>query len=114
MIAATSRRAPVFAALGDATRLHILERLARGGLSIGALTADSGMTRQAVAKHLGVLSRAGLVRDHKRGREHVYEIEAAPVRDVAAWAEEYRRFWDQSLDRLDAYLKSLPTTESEP
>lgn len=106
--APASRRAPVFAALGDPTRLRLLERLGRtSGLSISALTADSGITRQAVTKHLRVLSRAGLVHDAPHGRERVYTADAAPLREVAAWIDEYRAHWEASFQRLDEYLQTL-------
>jgi DNA-binding transcriptional ArsR family regulator len=96
----------VFAALGDDVRLRLVERL-RGGqaLSIAALTADSGLTRQAIRKHLGVLERAGLVQELRQGREHQFRVDPAPLQAVADWAEAYRRDWEDRFDRLDAFLK---------
>ncbi len=108
---ATAIRSPavppiIFAALGDESRLRLVERL-RGGqaLSIAALTADSGLTRQAIRKHLGVLERAGLVHELRLGREHQFRADPAPLQAVADWAEQYRRDWDDRFDRLDKFLQ---------
>ena len=95
------------AALADPTRRAILARLARGEASVTELAEPFEMSLPAVSKHLKVLQRAGLI---SRGREAQWRpcrLEGGPLRDVAAWLENYRRFWDQSLDRLDLYLKKL-------
>jgi DNA-binding transcriptional ArsR family regulator len=94
-------------ALADPTRRAILARLADGEASVKELAEPFEMSLPAVSKHLKVLERAGLI---SRGREAQWRpcrLEAGPLRDVAAWLENYRRFWDESLDRLDAYLKKL-------
>jgi DNA-binding transcriptional ArsR family regulator len=94
-------------ALADPTRRAILARLASGESSVTELAEPFDMSLPAVSKHLKVLERAGLI---SRGREAQWRpcrLEAGPLRDVAAWLENYRRFWDESLDRLDAYLKKL-------
>jgi len=94
-------------ALADPTRRAILARLASGEASVTELAEPFDMSLPAVSKHLKVLERAGLI---SRGREAQWRpcrLEAGPLRDVAAWLENYRRFWDESLDRLDAYLKKL-------
>ncbi len=94
-------------ALADPTRRAILARLAAGEASVKELAEPFEMSLPAVSKHLKVLERAGLI---SRGREAQWRpcrLEAGPLRDVAAWLENYRRFWDESLDRLDAYLKKL-------
>lgn len=112
---ASARRAPVFAALGDPTRLRLIERLGRGGpASITALTEGTALTRQAVTKHLGVLAAAGLVRDERRGREHRWALEPATLRDAAGWLEQYRAEWEARLDRLDAFLQSPDPQEPTP
>ena len=109
-----SRPAPVFAALGDRTRLRLVERLARGeALSISALTQGSDLTRQAVTKHLRVLADAGLVRDTHRGRETLWRIEAAPLAEPSDWLDQIRAAWDERLYRLEAYLQTLQNTPSE-
>jgi DNA-binding transcriptional ArsR family regulator len=94
-------------ALADPTRRAILARLSRGEASVKELAEPFAMTLPAVSKHLKVLERAGLI---SRGREAQWRpcrLEAEPLRDLADWLENYRRFWDESLDRLDAYLKKL-------
>lgn len=102
----------VFAALGDPTRLRIVERLHEvPELSIHGLTEGTSLTRQAVTKHLRVLAAAGLVRDVRRGRERMWALDGAPLRDVAAWVETYRRHWEDRFDRLDAFLQSQKPTE---
>ena len=100
-----------FAALADPTRRAILARLASGETSVTTLAEPFEMSLPAVSKHLKVLERAGLI---TRGREAQWrpcKLEAAPLREVVDWAERYRRFWDESFDRLDAYLLELKTKE---
>lgn len=112
---AAARRAPIFAALGDPTRLQIVERLGRGGAaSIATLTAGTPMSRQAVTKHLAVLAASGLVRDERRGREHVWSLEPAPLREVAAWASQYQAQWEARFDRLETFLQTQPTEDETP
>jgi DNA-binding transcriptional ArsR family regulator len=96
-----------FAALADPTRRAILARLTTGETSVTELAEPFAMTLPAVTKHLKVLERAGLI---TRGREAQWRpcrLKAAPLKDVADWIENYREFWEQSLDRLDAYLQQL-------
>lgn len=110
-----ARSAPVFAALGDPTRLRLVERLGRHGpASITALTAGTALTRQAVTKHLGVLAAAGLVHDERRGREHLWALDAAPLRDAAEWLEQYRVEWESRLDRLEAFLAEPSDPKDTP
>ena len=101
------RLSNTFAALADPTRRAILARLASGQASVTELAAPFQMTMPAVSKHLKVLERAGLI---ARGREAQWRpcrLEGEPLRDVADWMESYRRFWDESFDRLDDYLQSI-------
>lgn len=99
----------LFAALGDDTRLRLLDRLrAFPELSTSSLASGTDLTRQAVTKHLEVLAQVGLVRDTRRGRERVWRLDAAPLRGVAAWAEAYRDAWEGRFDRLEAYLRDEP------
>ena len=100
-----------FAALADPTRRAILARLATGAATVKELTAPFEMSGPAVSRHLRVLERAGLVH---RGREAQWRprtLDASPLKDVAAWAEEFRQFWDASYARLDAYLEQLKKEE---
>lgn len=98
--------APIFAALGDETRLLLVARLSSSGpLSIVQLTADSGVTRQAVTKHLLVLAAAGLVRDHWAGRERVWELQTEPLREARRSLERLSAQWDVALGRLRAFVE---------
>ncbi len=102
-----------FAALADPTRRAILARLISGERPVTELAALFAMSLPAVSKHLKVLERAGLI---ARGREAQWRpcrLEARPLKDAFNWLEHYRRFWDQSLDRLDAYLHELQVKEKK-
>src|SRR5438132_847957 len=104
---ATHRLDTIFAALADPTRRAILARLASGEASVTELAEPFAMTLPAVSKHLKVLERAGLI---ARGRERQWRparLEAGPLKEVAEWTERYRRFWEESYDRLDEYLEEL-------
>ncbi|MCB9762045.1 MAG: helix-turn-helix transcriptional regulator [Alphaproteobacteria bacterium] len=95
----------VFAALADPTRLFLVEQLTDvPSRSTTQLVAGTGLSRQAVRKHLGVLAEAGLVRHHREGRTRLWQLDALPLRDVSEWAASYRRHWEQRLDRLEHYL----------
>jgi DNA-binding transcriptional ArsR family regulator len=102
-----------FAALGDPTRRRILEQLARGDRCVTDLARPHRMSLPAVSKHLRVLERAGLIRRQRCGRVHQLKLNARPMRNAQLWIEEYRRFWEENLDRLDVYLKQLQTTEKK-
>lgn len=96
-----------FAALADPTRRAILARLTSDEVSVTELARPFEMSLPAVSKHLKVLERAGLI---ERGREAQWRpcrLHAAPLKDVADWVERYRRFWEESFDRLDIYLQEL-------
>ena len=102
-----------FAALADPTRRAMLARLALGEKSVTELARPFEMSLPAVSKHLKVLERAGLI---ARGREAQWRpcrLEAGPLKGVADWVEHYRRFWDESLDRLGDYLKELQSKEKK-
>lgn len=94
-------------ALADPTRRAILARLAQGEASVNELAAPFAISQPAVSKHLKVLEQAGLVSRGRKAQLRPCRLEAGPLRDLAGWLESYRRFWDQSFDRLDAYLKEL-------
>jgi DNA-binding transcriptional ArsR family regulator len=102
-----------FAALADPTRRAILARLAAGEATVKELAAPFSMSGPAVSKHLRVLERAGLIARGRRAQWRPCRLEAAPLRDVAEWAEEYRRFWDASYERLDVYLRELQRKEND-
>ncbi len=96
-----------FSALADPTRRQILARLANGELSVTQLAEPFEMTMPGVSKHLKVLERAGLI---VRGREAQWrpaKLQAEPLKEVADWVEQYRQNWEESFDKLDAYLKTI-------
>src|SRR5580692_2251065 len=90
-----------FAALADSTRRAILARLSSGEASVKELAEPFAMTLPAVTKHLKVLQRAGLITQGRRAQWRPCRLDAQPLREIADWVEPYRRFWDESLDRLD-------------
>jgi DNA-binding transcriptional ArsR family regulator len=100
-----------FAALADPTRRAILARLADGPATVKELAAPFAMSGPAVSKHLRVLETAGLVARGKEAQRRPRRLDAAPLRDVAEWAEGFRRFWDESYERLDGYLRQLRAEE---
>ena len=102
-----------FAALADPTRRRILEHLAHGDRCVTDLARPYSMSLPAVSKHLRILENAGLVSRRRRGRVHSLKLEAKPMQQAQAWIEEYRKFWEASLDRLDEYLKQLQTKEKK-
>ncbi|SEG61127.1 DNA-binding transcriptional regulator, ArsR family [Bryocella elongata] len=101
-----------FAALADPTRRAILARLALGETSVTELAAPFEMSMPAVSKHLRVLEKAGLV---ERGREAQFRpcrLRAQPLEQAVGWLEQYRQFWEQSFDRLDAYLQRIQAEQA--
>ena len=94
-----------FAALADPTRRRILAHLARGNKRVTHLARPHAMSLPAVSKHLRVLEKAGLLRRRRYGRVHEMQLDAKPLKKAAQWVEEYRKFWEGSLDRLADYLE---------
>jgi DNA-binding transcriptional ArsR family regulator len=112
MQAAPDPLSVTLSALADPTRRAILARLAQGEATVGELAAPFDISLPAVSRHLKVLEGAGLI---TRGREAQWRpcrLEAAPLRQVAGWVEPYRRFWEGSFDRMEAYLADL--TKGDP
>ena len=108
---ATDRLSATLAALADPTRRAILARLATGEATVGELAEPFAITLPAVSKHLKVLQRAGLIARGRQAQWRPCRLKAGPLKDVADWVEHYRCFWEESLDRLDQYLKELQTAE---
>lgn len=103
--------APLFAALGDETRLRILARLADDGpMSIAKLTSEAGadVTRQAVSKHLRVLLDAGLVTEERRGRESAWQLKPQRLDDARIHLDRISKRWDEAIDRLKAFVEEDP------
>jgi len=109
----TDRLSETFAALADPTRRAILARLASGEASVTELAQPFDMSMPAISKHLKVLERARLI---ARGRDAQYRpcrLDAAPLKDAAEWIGEYRRFWEESFEKLDEYLEELKSKEKK-
>jgi DNA-binding transcriptional ArsR family regulator len=94
-----------FAALADPTRRAILSRLSDGEASVQELAEPFDMTLPAVSKHLKVLEHAGLIARGRKAQWRPCRLDASPLRDAADWIDHYRKFWEESLSRLDDYLK---------
>jgi DNA-binding transcriptional ArsR family regulator len=102
-----------FRALADPTRRAILARLARGGASVTELARPFKMSLPGISKHLKVLQRAGLIAQGREAQWRPCSLQAEPLREVADWVEHYRRCWEESLDRLDEYLRKLQQKEKK-
>jgi DNA-binding transcriptional ArsR family regulator len=100
-----------FAALADPTRRAILARLSRGEMTVQDLAEPFAMSLPAISKHLKVLERAGLISRSREAQWRPCRIEPRALKDVDDWLDHYRRFYDESFDRLDSYLKTLQTKE---
>ena len=104
--AGLARGAPVFAALGDQTRLALVARLCAGGpQSIAHLTAGSEVTRQAISRHLGVLAGAGLARHVRRGRERIWELDTSRLNEARRYLDQISEGWDGALARLKKFVE---------
>jgi DNA-binding transcriptional ArsR family regulator len=101
----------VFAALADPTRRAILDRLTAGEASVSELSEPFDMSMPAISKHLKVLERAGLIARSRDAQWRPCHLDAAPLKTAAEWLDHYRRFWEQSFDRLDEYLRELKKKE---
>jgi len=95
----------VFSAVADPTRRAILDRLRRGPSPVNELASGFRVSRPAISKHLRILRTARLVHEKKEGRQRIYELDPARIQEVAKWAEEYRRFWQQSITSLKRHLE---------
>jgi len=101
------RLTQTFSALADPTRRAILARLSHGEASVNELAEPFDISLPAISRHLKVLEQAGLVSRSRNAQYRPVELNAAPLREVSSWVERYRRHWEQSFDRMDAYLAEL-------
>jgi DNA-binding transcriptional ArsR family regulator len=99
----------IFGALADPTRRAILTQLASGETSVTELAKPLDMSLPAVSKHLKVLERAGLITQSRQAQWRPCRLQAAPLKNASDWIEQYRKFWEESLDRLGDYLRELQT-----
>jgi DNA-binding transcriptional ArsR family regulator len=102
-----------FAALADPTRRAILARLAKGEASVKDLSAPFEMSQPAISKHLRVLERAGLIEQGRQAQWRPRRLRASPLRDIADWVEMYRGHWEESFERLGAYLRDVQDQEAQ-
>lgn len=109
----SDRLSATFSALADPTRRAILARLALGETSVAELAAPFDISPPAVSKHLKVLQRAGLITQGRQAQWRPCKLEAAPLQEAASFIEQYRQFWEQRFDRLDAYLQELQAKEKK-
>ena len=109
---ASDHLSATFAALADPTRRAILARLSLGEISVTELAEPFEMSLPAVTKHLKVLEKAGLITRGRHAQWRPCRLKAAPLRDVSDWVEQYRRHWEERLDRLGEYLKELQAQEA--
>jgi DNA-binding transcriptional ArsR family regulator len=100
-----------FAALSDPTRRAIIARLAKGEATVTQLAAPFTMSQPAITKHLKVLERAGLISRGRDAQRRPCRLRPEAIKDVAQWTEQYRRFWEESYERLDEYLEELKRKE---
>lgn len=96
-----------FSALSDPTRRAMVERLSRGPASVHGLTEPFALSQQMISKHIAVLVRARIVVKSKRGRESVCTLRPEAIKTVSDWAMNYRRFWEESFDKLDAVVNQM-------
>ena len=100
-----------FAALSDPTRRGMIERLSHGPASVHGLTESFAISQQMISKHVAYLVRARIVIKTKRGRESVCTLRPEAIKKVSDWAAYYRRFWEESFDKLEAVVKEMKKTE---
>jgi DNA-binding transcriptional ArsR family regulator len=103
-----------FAALADPTRRAILARLASGETSVKDLCEPFELSQPAISKHLKVLERAGLIARSREAQSRPARLKPEPLKQAADWIDHYRKFWEESFDRLDAYLQSLQEADARP
>ena len=108
----SDRLSATFAALSDPTRRAILARLSQGETSVTELAAPFDLSLPAISKHLAVLERTGLIERRRDARWRPCKLKPEPLKDAAGWIEQYRQFWEQSFDRLEAYLAEIQTPPS--
>jgi DNA-binding transcriptional ArsR family regulator len=104
---ADDRLSVIFGALADPTRRAILARLADGAATVTELTEPFPISMPAISRHLKVLERAGLISRSRSGQWLSSTLEAAPLQEASDWMEQYRRYWDENFDRLDAHLRRV-------
>src|SRR5580693_9277890 len=108
-----ARNEATFQALADPTRRAVLDLLRRGSQPAGQIASAFPVSRPAISKHLRLLRRAHLVREHREGRNRVYQLNPEPLRAVDSWIEQYRVFWASSLNKLKEFVEAEHARETE-
>jgi DNA-binding transcriptional ArsR family regulator len=103
----------VFGALSDATRRKMIERLARGPMTVGEMSLGFSLSQPGISKHVKVLERAGLLKRDIVGRAHYCRLTPKSIEAASSWIDAQRRFWSGTVDQLEAYLASTPNTKSK-
>lgn len=101
-----------FAALADPTRRALVERLSRGPATVHGLTAPFALSQQMISKHIAYLVRARIVRKTRRGRESICTLRPKAIKSVSDWAFSYRRFWEESFDKLEIVVNQMKKEEA--
>jgi len=104
----------VFAALSDPTRRRIVERLARGQLTVGEIASEFSISQPAISKHIKVLERSGLLEREVDGRVHHCRLEPKAMQPASTWIDEQRRYWNAAFERLDAYFERSSERKTRP
>lgn len=113
LVVEEDRLSETFSALANPTRRAILARLAEGEANVNDLAAPFDMTLPAVSRHIRVLEQAGLIIRGHRAQYRPCTLEAAPLKDVATWAEQYRPIWEARFDRMGDYIQKLQTEQRD-
>lgn len=109
----TSMQAAVFVALGEPSRLRIVDLLRAGPLPVGAIAEALGIRQPQVSKHLRVLGDSGIVSSQAHSRLRIYQLEAAPFEDIGQWVASFERLWDDRLDSLGDFLSSITNEKKD-
>jgi DNA-binding transcriptional ArsR family regulator len=113
LVARAATTSDVFNAIAEPQRRHILMLLRSGEWPVTELAEELGMTQPGTSKHLRVLREVGLVRDRKAGKQRLYGLDAGGLRPIHEWTRGFEQFWNESFDRLDAYVQELEQTQQE-
>lgn len=107
-------RRDVFQAIADPTRREIIHLLAQQSLNLNAVADRFDISRPAISKHIKILTECGLITIHQQGRERLCEAKLDTLNEVSDWVQQYRRFWEEKLDSLEAYLTTLQSKGKKP
>jgi DNA-binding transcriptional ArsR family regulator len=107
-------RRDVFQAIADPTRREIIHMLAQQSLNLNAVADRFDISRPAISKHIKILTECGLITIHQQGRERLCQAKLSSLDEVSDWVQQYRQFWENKLDNLEAYLATIQSTAKKP